>query len=151
MRALAAALLLAASALALAQEEVPLDGEPIDLGALEERRLQGLEQATGFIVDRTVTHFGAEFMRLFSQAWRAMPGTEEFDVTIYERPTARQGSLVWVEQNNRPVARAYLYAGRASTIKPIAEATADYVAKKLADDVLAGALFADPDLAKEGL
>jgi len=47
MRALGAALLLAASALALAQEEVPLDGEPIDLGALEERRLQGLEQATG--------------------------------------------------------------------------------------------------------
>ena len=73
MRALAALLLLAACAPLCAQEEAPLDGEPIDFGALEERRLQGLEQATGFIVDRTVTHFGGEFMRLFSQAWRAMP------------------------------------------------------------------------------
>ena len=140
--------LLLASACAQAQE---LDTGDLDTGALEERRLKGLEQASGFIVDRTVTHFGGEFMRLFSQAWRALPGTEEFDVTVFERPTARQGSLVWVEHNNRAIARAYLYAGRASSIKPIAEATAEYVAQKIADDVLAGALFADPDLAKEGL
>jgi curli production assembly/transport component CsgE len=148
MRTLLAMILFCAIRFAGAQE---LDAEPIDLGALEERRLKGLEQASGFIVDRTVTHFGAEFMRLFAQAWRTLPGTEEFDVSVFERPTARQGSLVWVEHNHRPIARAYLYAGRASAIQPIAEATAEYVARKLADDVLAGALFEDPDLAKEGL
>jgi curli production assembly/transport component CsgE len=149
MRAVLTVMAFSFAALATAQElDEPAD---IDGGALEERRLKGLEQASGFIVDRTVTHFGGEFMRLFSQAWRSLPGTEEFDVTIFERPTARQGSLVWVEHNHRPVARAYLYAGRSSAIRPIAEATADYVAKKLADDVLAGALFEDPDLAKEGL
>ena len=149
MRIVLLAYLLCASAAALAQELD--DAGDLDVGALEERRLKGLEQATGFIVDRTVTHFGGEFMRHFSQAFRGMPGTEEFDVTVFERPTARQGSLVWVEHNHRPIARAYLYAGRSSNIQPIAEATADYVAKRLADDVLAGALFEDPDLAKEGL
>ena len=150
MRAVMLAGLLFFVAPALAQQELDAAGD-LDTGALEERRLKGLEQASGFIVDRTVTHFGGEFMRLFSQAWRALPGTEEFDVSVFERPTARQGSLVWVEHNQRAVARAYLYAGRASSIKPIAEATAEYVAQKLADDVLAGAMFDDPDLAKEGL
>lgn len=149
MRAALLIALLCTVTLPQAQE---LEGDAdIDVGALEERRLKGLEQASGFIVDRTVTHFGGEFVRLFSQAWRSMPGTEEFDVSIFERPTARQGSLVWVEHNHRPIARTYLYAGRAASIKPIAEATADFVARKLADDVLAGALFSDPDLAKEGL
>ena len=150
MRAALVLGLLLAGAPALAQEVLDAAGD-LDTGALEERRLKGLEQASGFIVDRTVTHFGGEFTRLFSQAWRSLPGTEEFDVTVFERPTARQGSLVWVEHNHRPIARAYLYAGRASVIKPIAEATAEYVAQRLADDVLAGAMFEDPDLAKEGL
>jgi curli production assembly/transport component CsgE len=146
------ALMLAALLFPLAAMPQELDADAdIDVGALEERRLKGLEQASGFIVDRTVTHFGGEFVRLFSHAWRSMPGTEEFDVSIFERPTARQGSLVWVEHNHRAIARTYLYAGRAANIKPIAEATAEFVARKLADDVLAGALFSDPDLAKEGL
>jgi curli production assembly/transport component CsgE len=139
---------LCAAAPAVAQD-IEL-GEEIDAGMLEERRLKGLEQASGFIVDRTITHFGAEFLRQFSLSWRELPGTEEFDVAVFERPTARQGSLVWVEHNHRPIARAYLYAGRAANVRPIAVATADYVAKELADDVLAGALFNDPDLAKEG-
>lgn len=147
MRAAAFACFLCAAAAAGAQD---IELEEIDRGALEERRLQSLEQGTGFFVDRTITHFGAEFARLFSQAWREQPGTEEFDVTVFERPTARHGSLVWVEHNHRPIARAFLYAGRSSAIKPIAVATAEYVARKLADDVLAGALFDDPDLAKEG-
>lgn len=147
MRAILIACLVALMPFASAQE---LEAEDIDRGALEERRLEGLEQASGFIVDRTITQFGAEFARVFSQAWRTQPGTEQFDVTIVERPTARYGSLVWIEHNHRPIARAFLYAGRSSAIKPIAVATADYVAKKLADDAIAGLIFDDPDLAKEG-
>ena len=135
-------------AAAAAQE---LEDGTIDQGMLEERRLQSLEQASGFIVDRTITNFGGEFFRVFSQAWRALPNTGELDVTVVERPTARYGSVVWVEHNQRPIARAFLYAGRAAAIKPIAEATAEYVAQKLADDVLAGQLFEDPDLARQGL
>lgn len=126
------------------------DAEEIDGGLLDERRLESLEAASGFIVDRTITQFGAEFVRVFSQAWRSQPGTGELEVTIIERPTARFGSLVWIEHNQRPIARAFLYAGRSATIQPVAVAAADYVAKKLADEALAGLLFDDPDLAKEG-
>lgn len=119
-------------------------------GVLNERALASLEQASGFIVDRTITQFGGEFVRVFSQTWRALPGTQEFDITIIERPTARYGSLVWVEYNNRPIARAFLYAGRSTAIQPIAVATAEYVANKVADEALASMLFEDPDLAKGG-
>jgi curli production assembly/transport component CsgE len=124
--------------------------EDIDRDLLDESKLRSLEQASGFIVDRTLTNFGGEFMRAFSQAWRELPGTNEIDVTIVEKPSARYGSLVVVEYNNRPVVRAFLYAGRASTVRPIAVAAAEYVAKQVADEALAGLLFEDPDLAKEG-
>jgi curli production assembly/transport component CsgE len=127
-----------------------IDEGGIDRGALEERGLEGLDQASGFIVDRTITNFGAEFVRIFSQTWREQPGTEEFVITIIERPTARFGSLVWVEQNNRPIVRAFLYAGRSAGIRPVATAAAEYVAKKLADDAIASLLLEDPDLSKEG-
>ena len=127
-----------------------LDAGILEESRLDERALQSLEQASGFIVDRTITQFGGEFMRVFSQSWRALPGTQEFDITIIERPTARYGSLVWVEYNNRPIARAFLYAGRSTAIRPIAVAAAEYVAGKLADEALASQLFEDPDLAKGG-
>ncbi len=148
MRALLLVGLLSAAPLAGAQD---LEAGEIDRGVLEERRLESLDEAGGFIVERTITQFGAEFARLFAQAWRTQPGTENLDVTIIERPTARYGSIVWVEYNYRPIVRAFLYAGRSAAIRPIAVATAEYVAQKLADDALAGLLFDDPDLAKEGL
>ena len=148
MRLVLALCLAGAPLLAAAQEA--LDAGALEEGRLDERALLGLEQASGFLVDRTITQFGGEFMRVFSQTWRALPGTQEFDVTIIERPTARYGSLVWIEHNNRPVARAFLYAGRSTAIRPIAVAAAEYVAGKLADEALASQLFEDPDLAKGG-
>ena len=147
MRFLLALCLLGAPLPATAQD---LDAGILEESRLDERALQDLEQASGFMVDRTITQFGGEFMRVFSQTWRALPGTQEFDITIIERPTARYGSLVWIEHNNRPIARAFLYAGRATAIRPIAVAAAEYVASKLADEALASQLFEDPDLAKGG-
>ena len=143
---MALSLLLACTAAAWAQDAE----EEIDRGLLDESKLRSLEQASGFIVDRTLTNFGGEFVRSFSQAWRELPGTNEIDVTIVEKPSARYGSLVVVEHNNRPVVRAFLYAGRSSTVRPIAVAAAEYVAKQVADEALAGLLFEDPDMAKEG-
>jgi curli production assembly/transport component CsgE len=145
VRSVLFACLLILSAAAWAQEP-----EDIDQGLLDETKLRSLEQASGFVVDRTITHFGAEFVRYFSQAWRELPGTAEVDVTIVERPSARHGSLVMVEHNNRPVVRAFLYAGRGGTIRPVALAAADYVASRIADETLAGLLLEDADLAKEG-
>jgi len=127
------------------------DPDSIDSGILADTRRPDLEQLTGFVVDRTVTNFGGVFFRFFSDAWREQPGIEDLDVTVVERPSARFGSVVYVEHNNRPVARVFLYAGRSATIKPLAAEAARYVATQLSDNALAGLLFNDPDIAKDEL
>lgn len=121
--------------------------EGIDAGILDERVGRAVE-TSGFIVDRTATNFGAQFVRFFAETWREMDGVEGIDVTIVERPSARYGSLVWVEHNSRPLVRAFLYAGRSATIRPAAIAAAQHVARQVADDALARLLMHDPDLAR---
>lgn len=129
----------------------PAPAEDIDAGVLDERDPNGLEQSAGFVLDRTITHFGAEFARQFSALWRTLPEVAEASVTLVERPSARWGSVVFVEVERRPVARVFLYAGRSATIRPLAEAAAQYVARKFADERLASALLHDPDLARDEL
>jgi curli production assembly/transport component CsgE len=140
-------LIAAAPALAMAAED---DG-PIDLGALIELANGALEQTTGFIVDRTITSFGAEFLREFALNWRAQGGTEGVDLTIVERPSARWGSTIIVEYNSQAVARVFLQAGSSTAIKPLALNTARYMAGRVADNALAGLFAQDPDFAIEEL
>ena len=127
------------------------DDQPIDSGTSIELSGTQLEHASGFVVDRTITNFGAEFVREFSAAWRTHPGTGGIDLTVIEKPSARWGSTIFVEYNNHPVAKVFLHAGRSSTIKPLAIETAHYMATKVADQVLMSQIFLDPDLGKEEL
>jgi curli production assembly/transport component CsgE len=126
-------------------------GDDIDSGRLTDRDRPNMEERTGFVVSRTATNFGAEFFREFSDAWRDIDGTGSFDVTVVERPSARFGSQIFIEHNNRQIARVFLYAGRTAAIRPLATEAAAYVAKVLSDDALIGALTVDPDLAKDEL
>ena len=116
-----------------------------------ERSFASLENDSGFIVDRTITNFGANFFRDFSLAWRERGGVEHIDLTIIEKPSARWGSLIIVEYNNQPVARVFLQAGRSAIIKPLALNTVSYLAERIADNALLGLLVKNPDLAKEEL
>jgi curli production assembly/transport component CsgE len=127
------------------------DDGPIDSGTHVELSGSALEEATGFIVDRTITNFGAMFVREFAQAWRTQIVTGGVDLTIVEKPSARWGSTIFVEHNNHPVARVFLQAGRSATIKPLAMDTARYMAGRVADNALLNMLMADPDLAPEEL
>lgn len=127
------------------------EDEAIDTGTSIELIDGRLEHSTGFIIDRTVTNFGAQFVRDFSQAWRTMTNTDAVDLTIVEKPSARWGSTIFVEHNNQAIARVFLQAGRSAAIKPVAENTARYMAGKLADNSLLGLLTRDPDLGNEEL
>lgn len=143
---LCAGLLFAAMAARAADDEVPIDsGTSIELSGTQ------FEYATGFIVDRTMTHFGAAFVHDFSTAWRSQTGTDGVDLTIIEKPSARWGSAITVEYNNRPAAKVFLYAGRSATITPLAIETARYLAGKVADQRLMSQILRDPDLGKEEL
>lgn len=127
------------------------DNEPIDSGRLIEQSRGALEQATGFIVDRSVTNFGHEFLCAFEQSWRTQVEAEGIDLTVVEKPSARWGSTIWVEYKNRPIARVFLQSGSASTIGPLASNLAHYIAGRIADNTLLGLLTQDPDLGAEEL
>jgi curli production assembly/transport component CsgE len=127
------------------------DDEPIDSGASIEVVDGRLEQSTGFIVDRTITNFGAQFVREYAQAWRAEENTAGIDLTIVEKPSARWGSTILIEYNSHALARIFLQAGRSAAIKPLAENAVHYVAGKVADNSLLGLLTLDPDLGKDEL
>ena len=121
------------------------DAVPLESGQTD------VELKAGFVVDRTATNFGAAFFRYFSEAWRDQSGTEDVDVSVVERPSARYGSLIYVEHGNRQVVRVFLYAGRSATIKPAAEEAARYVANQVVENALATLIMSDPDLDKDEL
>ena len=110
-----------------------------------------LERETGFLVDRTITNFGATFVREFAHAWRARRIEEPVDLTIIEKPSARWGSLIIIEHRNQPVARLFLYAGRSATITPLAVESVNYLARRVVDNALLDKLFKNPDLAPDEL
>lgn len=143
--------LIAGLFLVMACSRAGAEDEPLEAGGSIELFNAPLEQATGFVVDRTVTNFGAQFVRDFSQAWRTLGSTESVDLTIVEKPSARWGSTIFIEHNNHPVARIFLQAGRSAAIKPLAENAARYMATKVADNSLLGLLMRDPDLANDEL
>lgn len=127
------------------------DAQPIDSGTRIEPAGTQFEYATGFIIDRTMTRFGAAFVHDFSEAWRSQPGTGGVDLTIIEKPSARWGSAITVEYNNSPIAKVFLYAGRSATITPLAIETARYLAGSVGDRLLLSQILHDPDLGKEEL
>jgi curli production assembly/transport component CsgE len=139
--------LLLASSLCCAAE----DNGPIDEGTLAEIGNGALEKSTGFLVDRTITSFGAEFLREFAQAWRSQMGSEGIDLAVIEKPSARWGSTIIVEYNSHPLARVFLQAGRSASIKPLAINTADYIVGRVTEKTLLAGLGNDPDLGKEEL
>ena len=144
--ALAFALLCPAAAAQALDDEAAFDTpQPL------EAAFGSLERDAGFLVDRTMTNFGAAFVREFAHAWRARTLVEPVDLTITEKPSARWGSLIVVEHRNRPVARLFLLAGRSATIAPLAAETANYLSRRLADNALLDKLFKNPDLAPEEL
>lgn len=61
------------------------------------------EEIGGITTDDTVTLVGQDFYDAFSKAWIQMPLSERYIVSIHERPSARYGSLIWVEYEQRRV------------------------------------------------
>jgi curli production assembly/transport component CsgE len=88
-----------------------------------------LEEVVGIILDRSVTFVGHDFYRYFSDYWR-LTFTDNDDVlTVYERPSARWGSLIWVEYRSKELAK--LFVSPSNKTKEIAEQVANQVRAEL--------------------
>ena len=86
-------------------------------------------ELSGLIIDNTVSRFGHDFHRYLS--FRLQDASElENDLVVRERPSARWGSLVWVEYGSRTVYRRFLQPNMTEI-----EAIADDAANVILEDI----------------
>ena len=106
------------------------------------------ETLGGIVTNNTVTLAGMDFYRCFAQAWNQIPLSERYIVSIHERPSARYGSLIWVEFNQRQVFQAFLPIAR-SNVKAIAESASALAFQNVMQADIATLIFRDVDLASD--
>jgi curli production assembly/transport component CsgE len=104
----------------------------------------------GVVSDGTITFIGQEFYREFVSAWRDQAQADQFSLSIQERPSARWGSLVWIEYSNKPLFRVFLSPGHRDYIRLAAREATQIVYRKVIDQAL-DQLGVDPDLAPDEL
>ncbi|WP_244817945.1 curli production assembly/transport protein CsgE [Caballeronia sp. Lep1P3] len=110
-----------------------------------------LDDALGGVVTTdTVTLAGQDFYNGFAQAWGAIPLAQRYIVSVHERPSARYGSLVWVEFRQRRVFQAFLPIARAN-VRPVAEGAAQVAFQNVMQADLTRLLFRDADMANDEL
>lgn len=102
----------------------------------------------GIVTNDAVTLVGQDFYTYFSQAWTQMPLSERYIVSVHERPSARYGSLVWVEFDQRRVFQAFLPIAR-SNVRPIAESAAASALQTVMQADIARLLFHEADLGSD--
>lgn len=104
----------------------------------------------GIVTTDTVTLAGQDFYSAFARAWSANPLSDRYVVSVHERPSARYGSLVWVEFEQRRVFQAFLPIAR-SNVRAMAESAAPIALQNVMQADLSRLLFRDADLASDEL
>jgi len=102
----------------------------------------------GIVLNQTVTVGGQEFYRHFIAVWRDKPMTEQYAISIHERPSARFGSQVWVEYAQRRMFQAALPVAR-TAIAPLSERAAETAYQAVVDINLQRMLFQSNDLGRD--
>lgn len=110
---------------------------------------RSVEQAYGgVVVSQTVTVTGQDFYQYFVARWRDQPSSERYTISVYERPSARLGNLVWVEYERMRLFQTILPVSR-SQIRPVGEQAAEISWQRLIEFELERKLYNDADLAKD--
>lgn len=115
--------------------------------ALTEKDLEE-NKVADVIGDQTMTLVGHGFIEGFQRAWRDHESSGESNIAVFERPSARWGSLVWVEQNFNRVYQTFLFPGRGDPAQ-VGESAAHWVYQRIAEIEAAKLLFKDPDMEKQ--
>ncbi|WP_227875011.1 curli production assembly/transport protein CsgE [Oceanisphaera profunda] len=88
------------------------------------------DEMMGFIVDNSISRVGHEFYRYFTERLRDT-SQMDFNLVVRERPSARWGSLVWVEYEGRTLYRNFL-APNTSQLQSVAHEAADLIRDEVA-------------------
>lgn len=105
---------------------------------------------SGVVVNRTVTVLGKDFYRFFATQWRQQPAAARYSISVYERPTARFGSEIWVLYRQQMVFHAFLPPARAAT-REISEIAVQHVLENVSKRESERLTTRNPDLGPEEL
>lgn len=108
------------------------------------------EAFAGIVADQVTTIIAQNFYGYFVSAWRDMPLASRYNVSIHERPSARWGSLVWVEFEHRRLFEVFLSPARMD-IRAAGERAAAVAYQNLVRTDLERLLFHDKDLGPDEL
>ena len=88
------------------------------------------DEIKGFVVDQTISRIGHEFYQHFTDRLRDT-SPMDFNLVVVERPSARWGSLIWVEFERRMLYRSFLQPNT-SQLQETAYQAADFVQEDIA-------------------
>ncbi|OEO23439.1 curli production assembly protein CsgE [Pseudomonas sp. J237] len=88
------------------------------------------DEIKGFVVDQTISRIGHEFYQHFTDRLRDT-SPMDFNLVVVERPSARWGSLIWVEFERRMLYRSFLQPNT-SQLQETAYQAADFVREGIA-------------------
>lgn len=102
----------------------------------------------GVVVNRTITVLGQDFYRYFTAQWRQKDLDNRYTISIYERPSARFGSEIWVQFRQKRMFHIFLPPARAAT-KKISGMAVEMVYQNIADSEVERLTIKSPDLGPE--
>jgi len=105
---------------------------------------------SGIVINRTVTVQGQDFYRYFTNRWRELSDSSPFTLTVFERPSARWGSDIWVEFRRQRMYHAFLTPARSGT-KKASERAVDLVLENVNKSEIERVLTNNPDLGPDEL
>ena len=88
------------------------------------------EEIEGFVIDYTITGVGHNFARHLARYRAVNLPDADYNLTVKERPSARWGSLIWVESEHREYFRSFIQPGR-NSLKTLAEQAADQIHQRV--------------------
>lgn len=145
-------LLAAAASSSLAQgQDLPLAKDslpPTVLDGGQGKKSVFEDPLGGVVVNRTVTVLGNDFYQDFTALWRQKDISNKFSISIYERPSARFGSEIWVQFRQKSMFHVFLPPARAAT-KKISAVAVELVYQNIADSEAERILVRSPDLGPE--
>lgn len=117
-------------------------------GSTETRKSVFDDPLSGVVVNRTITVLGKDFYQGFTTQWRQKDVDSQYTITIFERPSARFGSEIWVQFRQKRMFHIFLPPARAAT-KKISAMAVDIVYQNIADSEVERMLVKSPDLGPE--
>ena len=102
----------------------------------------------GMVLGQTVTVAGQDFFQYFVALWRDKYISERVLITVRERPSARTGSVIWIEHEGQRLLQFALPAAR-GLIRGLSEQAAEQLWQRLTQSEIDAGLDNDKDLARD--